>query len=389
MTNSSEIYHQQLDHRFASIADLEQAAKKRIPAYAFDYLQGGIGAEAALQRNRHCLDAICLRPDHITEGFEPDLQTQLFGQTYSAPYGIAPIGLSGLIWPNAATLMARTSKTANIPFVLSTVATTSLEDIAKTAPETAWFQLYVPNDVKINQSLVDRAKSAGYKVLVVTIDVPALGRRQRDIRNGLSVPPKISLSTIIQSALRPVWTLQTLRHGMPEFENLKQYVPPNTDMRSSAHYISALARGHVSPGRLQTIRDMWPGKLVVKGVINSKDAKTAQKIGADGIIISNHGGRQLDAAPSTAQSVAEIRSAVGKDFPVIIDSGVRSGLDVARMLASGANFVLLGRSFAYGVAALGQRGSDHAHHIISQELKNAMSQLGCPTPDKLPRTLVD
>ena len=387
MSHKSETRHQQLDGRFASIADLEKMARKRMPKFAFDYLHGGIGRETALLRNRTGLDAVCLRPHHITDGFEPQLQTQLLGRSYDAPFGIAPLGLSGLIWPNAATLLARTSKTANIPFVLSTVATTSLEKIARIAPQTAWFQLYIPNDQTINQSLIERAKTAGLQVLVVTVDVPALGRRERDIRNGLAVPPKISLTNIIQAALCPAWSLQTLRNGLPQFENLQQYVPKNTDLRSSASYISALARGHVSAERLKQVRDMWPGKLLVKGILNEQDAKTAKDIGCDGVIVSNHGGRQLDAAPATVETLADIRKAVGKKFPLLVDSGVRSGLDIARMLASGADFVFLGRSFAYGVAALGQRGADHAHHILAQELKNTLSQVGCPTPDLLPCTL--
>jgi len=388
MNNKSETLHLQLDSRFPCISDLEKAARKRMPKFAFDYLQGGIGRETALHRNRIDLDAIRLRPHHITQCFEPQLQTRLFDQTYSAPFGIAPLGLSGLIWPNAATLLARTSKKANIPFILSTVATTSLETIAREAPQTSWFQLYIPNDQTINKSLIERAKASGYQTLVVTVDVPALGRRDRDIRNGLAVPPKISLTNIIQAAMCPSWSLQTLANGMPEFENLKQYVPPKTDLRSSASYISALSRGHVSPERLQQVRDMWPGNLLVKGILNEQDAKTAKDIGCDGIIVSNHGGRQLDSVPSTAQTVSQIRQSVGKTYPVLVDSGVRNGLDIARMLASGADFVFLGRGFAYGVAALGQKGADHVHHILSQELKNTMSQLGCPTPDLLPRTLI-
>lgn len=388
MTSSSVEIHQKLDHTCPSIADLEIAAKRRLPAFAFDYLQGGIGRETALIRNRSALDDICLTPRHIVDGFEPDLTTTLLGTSYAAPFGIAPLGLSGIIWPDGARLLARTSHKSNIPFVLSTVATTSLEDIAQTAPDTAWFQLYVPNDRDINRSLVERAKNAGYDVLVVTVDVPALGRRDRDIRNGLAVPPKITLANIIQAATSPAWTLQTLRHGMPKFHNLTPYVPPNTDLRSSASYVSALARGHVTPERLQEVRDLWPGKLLVKGVLNPQDIKTALSMGIDGIIVSNHGGRQIDAAPATAAIISEMRKTVGAGFPLLADSGIRSGLDIARMIASGADFVLLGRAFAYGVAAKGQIGADHAHHILTQELKNVLSQLGCHTPKTLPETLL-
>jgi len=392
MASFSNEIHQRLDNRFASIADLEKAAQKRMPKFAFDYLHGGIGAEAALARNRASLDAVCLRPSHIPTDLkgtlEPQLETDLFGQTWGAPFGVAPLGLSGLIWPDLANLLARTSKTANIPFILSTVATTSLEEIAKTSPATAWFQLYVPNDDKINRSLIERAKTAGYKTLVVTIDVPALGRRQRDIRNGLSVPIRVSLKTIIQAAMKPVWSIQTLQNGLPEFENLKQYIPPNTSMRAAAGYIPALSRGHVTAERLAQIRKIWPGTLLVKGVLNSADALIAKAAGCDGIIVSNHGGRQLDAAPSPLSQLPEIRQSIGKKMPILIDSGVRSGLDIARLLASGADFVFLGRGFAYGAAALGQRGTDHACYILMQELKNTLSQLGCATPKDLPKTLI-
>ena len=388
MTRDNQTVHQHLDRRFASIADLRATAEKRLPKFAFDYLEGGIGNETALARNRSALDAVCLRPRHIVEPFEPQLATDFLGQTYAYPFGIAPLGLSGLIWPDAASLLAKTAKSANIPFVLSTVATTSLEDIASIAPQNSWFQLYIPNDDTINRSLIERARTAGYSVLVVTVDVPALGRRARDIRNGLAVPPKISLSTIFQSVMAPVWSLQTLRHGMPDFENLKQYVPPNTDMRASAGYISALSRGHVSRQRLQQVRDLWPGKLVVKGILNPDDAKVAKDIGCDALVVSNHGGRQLDAAQSPLHVLSEIRKLVGKKYPLIADSGISSGLDIARMLASGADFVLLGRGFAYGVAAAGQRGADHAAHILAAELKNTLSQLGCPTPSTLTETLL-
>ena len=387
MASHKDSIHQALDHRFASISDLREQAKKRLPRFAFDYLQGGIGNETGLIRNRSCLDNVILKPKHILDGFEPDLKTRFLGENWSAPFGVAPLGLSGVIWPNAALHLAAMAERKNIPFGLSTVATTSLETIARTAPQSSWFQLYIPNDDSINKSLIDRALNAGFKTLIVTTDVPALGRRQRDIKNGLAVPPKISFSNIWQSATHPRWAIETLLAGMPAFESLDQYVPKGSDMRSSASYISALARGHVSSSRLEAVRSQWPGSLIVKGILCGRDAKAAKQAGADAIIVSNHGARQLDAAPAPLQVITEIRKQVGKDFPVIMDSGIESGLDIARLLASGADFVLLGRSFAYGVAALGNKGPDHAFHILASELKNVMSQLGCQTPKQLRGTL--
>jgi L-lactate dehydrogenase (cytochrome) len=389
MTDLTLAQHLALDPRYASIDDLEKGAKRKLPKFAFDYLQGGIGPETGISRNRQALDNICLLPRHLVDRFEPSLETEIFGQKWSAPFGMGPIGLSGLIWPDAASHFARTSADRNIPTVLSTVATTSLESIAKLAPDTAWFQLYVPNDESINHSLINRAKAAGYKNLVVTVDVPTLGRRERDIANALTVPPKITLANIVHAALHPHWSLTTLAHGVPKFENLIQYVDDHANMRSAAKYVSALARGHVDLARLQKIRDLWDATLIVKGILNGDDAKDAKQLGCDGIIVSNHGARQLDAAPAPVEVLTTIRKAVGKDFPLLIDSGARSGLDVARLLASGADFVFLGRAFAYSVAALGAKGPYHADYILKTQLENVMSQLGCRSVRGLPATLVN
>ena len=386
MTNTQNNYHQTLERKFANISDLEAKAKRRLPKFAFDYLQGGIGAETAIARNRLSLNNIELNPHHIIEPFEPQLKTSLLGKNWSAPFGIAPLGLSGLIWPDAAKHFAATAEHKNIPIVLSTVATTKLETIAQLAPKTAWFQLYIPNDDEINHSLIERAKAAGYKTLVVTIDVPALGRRERDIKNGLAVPPKITITNIMQGAMHPTWGLSTLKTGIPDFETLTQYVPKGTDMRAASQYVSALARGHVSLDKLKKVRDLWQGNLIIKGILNEVDAASAKQIGCDAIIVSNHGGRQLDAAPSPINVLNKIRREIGAQMPIIADSGIRSGLDIARMMAHGADFVLLGRAFGYGVAALGANGPDHVHYILSQELKNVMAQLGCKTPQDLPRT---
>lgn len=376
MTKGSKIDHAELDQKFPAICDLEKKARQKLPGFAFNYLSGGIGNEAGLARNRAFLENICLEPRHIVEPFQPVLHHSLLGQDWSAPFGIAPIGLSGLIWPDMAKLFAQASREANIPAVLSTVATTSIEKIADISADTSWFQLYVPNDEKIAESLVERARHAGIRTLVVTVDVPALGRREKDIANGLSVPPKISLTNIWQGAMHPHWAFETLKSGLPTFENLTPYVDGHQNMRSAANYVSSLARGHVSADKLARVRAWWDGSLLVKGIISKQDALAAKAAGADGLVLSNHGARQLDAALPPGQLLPDIRQAVGADFPLVVDSGVRSGLDIARLLAMGADFVLLGRAFCFGAAALGWRGPYHVHHILASQLANVMSQVG-------------
>ena len=376
----SDIDHIALSKRYPTIASLQKAARWRIPKFAYDYLSGGIDNEVALDRNRQTLNELILKPHVIIDEVIPDLATSFLGQEFSAPFGIAPIGLSGLIWPNAARMMARGAVETNIPYCLSTVATTSLEKIAGDAGPNAWFQLYIVNDETINRDIIARAKQSNYKTIIVTVDVPYLARRPKDIANGLSVPPSIGVKSVLQTAMAPLWAFDTLRAGMPEFENLTPYVEPGQDLRSASHYISALARGHVTLDKLKLVRELWPGKMIVKGILDERDAKTAKDVGADAIIVSNHGGRQIDSAPSPLSVIDRVRKTVGKDMPIIMDSGVRSGLDVVRMLASGADFVMAGRAFGFGTAALGKIGVQHVHHILSEEMISAMSQLGFASP---------
>ena len=371
--------HTALDHRYPTASDLERASYRRIPRFAYDYLAGGTGNEAALARNRKCLDAHILSPDLITADISPRPDVTLFGRTYRLPIGIAPIGLSGLIWPGMARYFATTARQAGIPAILSTVATTGLAEFSRLAGANGWFQLYIPNDEKITADLISRARDAGYGVLVVTIDVPVLARRPRDIRNGLSLPLKISPRTIFQAAIRPRWSLSTLINGLPEFENLKTYVPTGTSMRSAASYTSSLARGHVTPERLEKVRQMWPGKLVVKGIMTTRDAKTAIELCADALYVSNHGARQLDAAEAVLKVIPRIRKTAGPDMPLLADSGIRSGLDIARMINAGADFTFAARPFAHATGALARHGPAHMLHIFKAELEAAMIQLGCET----------
>jgi len=362
---------------------MEVAAKRRVPRFAFEYMVGGIGAELGLRRNRRALDAVKLRPRYLTS-CKPNLACTLLGRTYDLPIGVSPMGLSGLIWPRSAEFLAVAAQKNKIPFALSMFATTRLERIGRLAPEHAWFQLYVPNDRAIEQDLIARALHSGYETLVVTIDVPTATRRERDIRNGLSVPPRLDISTLLQMLRRPVWALHTVQTGIPEFENIKPYLPGKLALAELGDFIARMIEGHVSVERLKGIRDRWPGKLIVKGVLDPADAEACKGIGLDAIIVSNHGGRQLDAAPAAIEVLTQVRRAIGTGMPVLVDGGIRSGLDIARAMACGADFVLLGRAFMFSIAALGRDGGDHVISLLREELRSTMAQLGCRELTALP-----
>jgi L-lactate dehydrogenase (cytochrome) len=368
----------QLDRRLPSITSMERLAKRRIPKFAFDYLQGGIGAEACLVGNRKALDDVQLAPRYLaTEPIRPVLDTNLFDREFPLPFAASPIGLSGLMWPRAVEHIAQATTRHGLALGLSSFATSSIEEISAIAGDLLWFQLYCTEKPEIENDLIDRANAAGCQVLIVTVDIPTTTRREKDIANGLSVPPKFDLMTLSQVALRPAWALATLRAGIPRFKTLLPYVPSGSTLGASAIFLKDMVEGHVTVQKLERIRERWRGQLIVKGILTAEEALLCQELGADAIAVSNHGGRQLDAAPLIPQILPSIRAAVGPDFPLIADGGVRSGLDIARFIACGANFVLIGRAFAYAVAAAGETGVDHAIFLLREELKQTMSQIGC------------
>lgn len=367
----------------ACVADLKKRAKRRIPGFAFDYVEGGCNSEVAVTGNRAALDAVKLRADYLVPYKAPDLSTELLGQVYSAPFGIAPLGLTGIVWPNATLFHAKAAKQANIPFVLSTLSTNSIEQAAECAEENFWFQLYPPADLAIRADLIRRAEAVGCKNLVVTIDVPAAGQRPRDIKNGLAIPPRISPKSILQSAMCPEWSIATLRAGLPQFASIVPYMENISNMEDVANYIRSTLKDVVDQAMLKTIRDSWQGHLIVKGVNNVGDALLAVEAGADGIIVSNHGGRQLDAAQSTVDTFRDIKAALPEHIEVMVDSGVESGVDIARLLAQGASAVFAGRAFLYGVGAHGEQGAQHTIDILRDELAQVMSQLHCELPSQI------
>jgi len=368
---------------YPSIDDLRNKAKSKIPRFAFEYLDGGCNEDVNLFRNTADIRALELLPFYIRDFKETSLKKELFGHTYDAPFGIAPVGLQGLIWPNAPEILAKAAFEHNVPFILSTVSTSSIERIMEITQGNAWYQLYHPAESVIKDDIIDRAEAAGCKVLVILCDVPSFGFRPRDIRNGLAMPPKMSLRNMLQICGRPEWALRTLFHGQPAFETMKPYMPKGLNMKQLGLYMNKTFSGRLNAERISAIRDKWKGKLVLKGVATEEDAQMAVELGLDGIIVSNHGGRQLDAGQSSIKPLIQIAPKFKDKLTVMMDSGVRSGPDIARSIAAGADFTFLGRTFMYGVGALGNEGGNHTIGMLKTQLKQVMDQVGCERVEDL------
>ncbi len=373
---------------YPSIDDLKKQARRKIPRFAFEYLDGGCNEDVNLYKNTAELRQVELKPYYLDNYSAPDMRTALFGHVYDAPFGVAPVGLQGLIWPGAPEILARAAFDHNIPFILSTVSTSSIETIGEITEGRAWFQLYHPAEPEIRDSVIKRAAAANYPVLVLLCDVPAFGFRPRDIRNGLAMPPRMTAKNIWQIMGRPEWALRTLFHGQPEFATMKPYMPKGLNMKRDGLFMNKTFSGRLNAERIKPIRDMWKGKIVLKGVASEEDTEMALSLGLDGIIVSNHGGRQLDAGQSTIKTLPPIVEKYKGKLTIMMDSGVRSGPDVARVLASGADFAFMGRSFMYGVAALGKDGGNHTISILKAQLKQVMEQVCCAKVSDLPKHII-
>jgi L-lactate dehydrogenase (cytochrome) len=374
--------------KFPCTNDMRKAAATRVPRFAFDYLSGGIGVGKSLQHNRDVLDGVKLLPRYlVSDADHPDCSTTLLGQKFDRPFGVAPIGLGGLIWPGAAQFLAAAAKEHNIPFCLSGFATVKMEKIAEIAGQHAWYQHYMCADEEVNRAFFKRAGDCGFRNLIITVDIPTATRRDHDIRNGLSVPPRFNLQTLYQVATHPRWAFETLGMGIPRFQNYTHLMPKRANLDKVGFYLQELIEGHVSPERLKMVRDYWPHNLIVKGILGAEDASKCKEIGVQALVVSNHGGRQLDAAHSALEKIPEIRAVVGSEMPLIADGGVMTGLDVIRYLASGADFVLAGRAFMYAVGAMGKPGAGHAMDVLFEEFECTMAQLGCARTGDLPNFL--
>lgn len=362
---------------YPSTADLRRRSQKRMPRFAFEYLDGGCNEDVNLYKNTAKIREIELKPYYLTKHTASSMKTEIFGHVYDAPFGIAPVGLQGLMWPNSPEILAKAAFAHNIPFVLSTVSTSSIERIGELTEGKFWFQLYHPAKDELRDDILDRAEAAGCEVLVILCDVPTFGYRPRDIRNGLAMPPKMTLRNMLQIMGKPRWAWQTLRHGQPNFATMKKYMPKGLDIKQLGLYMNETFSGRLNEEKIKPIRDRWKGKLVLKGVASEEDTEMAIRLGLDGIIVSNHGGRQLDAGESTIAPLTRIAKAYGDQLTVMMDSGIRSGPDIARVLASGAKFAFLGRTFMYGVGALGNTGGNHTISILKTQVQQVMEQICC------------
>ena len=364
------------DTRYPSINDLKHKAKKHIPNFAFDYVNGGIDEEFGKRRNRNAFHDIELIPHYLTDVTSVDISTELFGKQYAMPFGSPPIGLGNMMWPGSEAAIARACQKSNIPYVLSTFSTTPLEQIAELAADVCWFQLYMPNDVKVMKEVVSRVKAAGFNALVITLDIPVGAKRNREIKNGLRLPFKFTPNIIWQSMIHPTWAIQTLRHGQPDFVNVLQY-RNDTDKDGLAEFITSFTQSGVTTDRIKMVRELWDGPLILKGIQSNQDVLESINLGVDGIIVSNHGGRQLDAAPSSVESMKQLPDIAHDKLTVMMDSGIRTGLDVIRAKALGAKMTFSGRSFFYGMGAMGKQGAEQVIEIYREEITRTLQQIGC------------
>ncbi len=370
--------------RYPAISDLKARARRRIPHFVWEYLDSATGVEATQRRNRTALNQVLLNPSILHGEFDPDLSTTLLGHTHPLPVGIAPVGMSGLIWPGAEQMLARAAARENLPFTLSTVASQLPEDVGPQAGNHAWFQLYPPRDPGIRDDILKRAKASGFTTLVLTVDVPVASRRERQTRGGLTNPPKMTPRLALQAARCPTWLNGIRKTGMPRMKLMDGYSDIKTALPSTQH-IGYLLRTSPDWDYFKALRDAWDGPLIVKGVGRADDAARLTDEGADAIWVSNHAGRQFDAGPATIEILPAIRAATS--LPVIFDSGIEGGLDVLRAIACGADFVMLGRAFHYGLAALGEAGPAHVFDILRQDMISNMGQIGARRLADLPGCL--
>lgn len=379
---------EEIHSQYPSIEHLRAQAKRRMPRFAYEYLTGGCFNEINLDRNTKEIRDVQLKPWYLNNYPGSDLSTELFGKTYDAPFGVAPIGLQGLMWPKATEILSRAAHQHNIPFILSTVGTADIETVAKLTDGNAWFQLYHPAEDDLRNKLLDRAADAGLSTLVILADTPTFGWRPKEIRNGLSIPPRMSLRNILQMMTCPTWSLGQLLAGPPEFKTMKPYTPKGLSMKHLGLFMNKTFSGRLTADKISAIRDRWKGKLVIKGIVNPDDAEKAISLGIDGMIVSNHGGRQLDVGESTIKPLTSLAREFGQRTTLMLDSGVRNGPDIACALASGARFVFLGRSFMYGVGALGAKGGSHTMAMLKRQLQQVMEQVACEKTGDFPNHLL-
>lgn len=365
------------------IEDLRQAARRRVPRAFFDYVEGGSYSEQTLRANSADLERLTFRQRVLIDVSQRDTGTTILGEKASLPIALAPIGIGGMQWANGEILACRAAQAAGVPYTLGTMAICSIEDVAEVVDKPFWFQLYVMKDRGFVRSLVDRAIAARCSALVLTVDLQVLGQRHADVRNGLSVPPALKVRNLLDMATKPAWVWRMLAAKRWTFGNLAGHVKGEQGVKELADWVSHQFDPTLNWNDVEWIRSIWPGKLIIKGILDVDDARTAAKAGATAIVVSNHGGRQLDGAPSTISKLPKIVEAVGSQTEVMFDGGVRSGQDVMRALALGARSCLVGRAYIYGLGAGGEAGVATAIEILRKELSVTMALTGTRSIDEV------
>lgn len=366
-----------------NLDDLRKIAKKRVPKVIYDFIEGGVEDEAGLLRNEDAFRNRGLVPRYMIDVSSINQETELFGQTFSSPYGIAPTGGIGNYRHGGDLMLARAARDANIPFIMSGAATAKMEDMAREAPDHGWYQLYTAKDRSISEDQVRRAEALGISTLVITVDVPVGSNRERNKRNGFGRPLRLSLASKLDALRRPFWFKDYMTHGLAMLSNWEAYAPAGSSAHDVGEFVADQFPGPLTWSDIEHFRKMWPRKLVLKGIMRVDDAIRAADAGVDGLMVSNHGARQLDRAPSPLDVLPAIDAAVGDRMTLMLDGGIRRGADILIALCMGAKFVFMGRPTLYGVVAGGDAGAAKAVQIVRSEIETNMKQMGCPSLDQL------
>ncbi|MDJ0779363.1 MAG: alpha-hydroxy acid oxidase [Gammaproteobacteria bacterium] len=369
-----------MSNRIFSTSDARRLARRRLPRMIFDFIDGSAGEEQCSRLNVDKLDALRLLPRVLVNVEGRKQQKSLFGRSWGLPFGIAPMGMCNLTWPGADLMLADAARKYDIPLGLSTMASSSIEATGERVGDRAWFQLYVGESEAVANRLLERAEKAGFTHMILTVDVPIIGVRPREQRNGFKSPFRIGPRQLLDFALHPQWSLTTLRTGMPRLANVN--LPGGEQLKRDE------ARGLLDWDYLARLRARWPGKLIVKGVLGGEDSIRIRDAGADAICVSNHGGRQFDSSPAAIEMLPLVRQAVGPDYPLLFDSGVRSGEGVMKVLALGADFVLIGRPFLYAMGAGGYAGLCELIEMLRNQIDIGLAQIGCPDVEDLDSSYV-
>ena len=370
------------------IEDLRQAACRKVPRAFFDFVEGGSYAEQTLLANCADFERIKLRQRVLTDVSKRSTRSTILGETVSLPLGLAPIGLCGMQRGDGEILACRAAQDAEVPFCLSTMSVCSIEDVAAAVEKPFWFQLFFMKDRGFVRSLVERAAAAKCSALVITLDLPAIGQRHRDIRNGMGVPPKLRIKNIVDMATKPVWAVGIARGKRRTLGNLAGHVSGAKNLDSLSQWIGSQFNAPLGWKDVEWLAGLWPGKLILKGILDVEDARIAAKSGVAALVVSNHGGRQLDGAPSSISVLPAITDAVGSSLEILFDGGIRSGQDIMRAVALGARACLSGRAYVYGLGAGGQAGLKRAIEILRNELDVSMALAGVSSIDDIDRRVI-